>query len=70
MRSQYGNEEGSGNWSILVILGQRNGLNCVVPQGSTEAGHSVTMAHASPGAFKVPCGFFSLRAVNCEKKPL
>lgn len=52
-----GNEEGSGNWSTLVILWQRNGLNCVMPQGSAEAEHSVTVAHASRKAFKVLCGF-------------
>ena len=53
-----GNEEGSGNWSILVIQWQRNGLNCDMPQGSAEAQHSVTMAQASRKAFKDLCGFF------------
>lgn len=65
-----GNEEGSGNWSILVTLWQRKELDCVMPQGSAEAEHSVTTAHASRKACKVLCGFFRRHTVNCEAKLL
>lgn len=61
-----GNEEGPGNWSILVTLWQRSRQNCVMPQDSGELG--VMMAHASREALKILCGFFSPHTVKCEKK--
>lgn len=42
-----GNEEGPGNWSILVNRWQRIRRDCVMPRGSAEAELSVKMAHAS-----------------------
>lgn len=69
MRSD-GNEEGPGNWSILVILWQRTGLNGVMLQGSAEAELSMMMALASREASKVLHGFFQLHRVKCVKKKL
>lgn len=63
-----GNEQGPGNWSILVILRQRLGLNCVMLQGSAEVELSVMMAHASREAFKVLHGSFQLPTVKCERE--